>query len=194
MHIPVRDQCLQLLDSMQMPMHIQAHSRIVCEVALVLADGLNAAGVPLNRDLIRASALLHDITKPRSFKTGENHARTGGEYLNGLGFYEVGEIVRQHVVLDQWLPPDSPQADAVGGQAPGEAEVVNYADKRVLHDQVVSLDERMAYILHRYARTPERRQLMIHFWERAEALEKLIFGYLAFGPERLGEQLAATQP
>jgi uncharacterized protein len=177
--IPARHKCQELLDSMQMPTHIQAHSRIVCDVALLLSDRLQRAGVPLNRELILASALLHDITKSRSFETGENHAQTGGQYLSELGFGEVGEIVRQHVVLDSYP----------GDKAPNEAEVVNYADKRVLHDQIVPLNERMAYILHRYARTPERRQLLIHFWEKAELLEKRIFGYLSFGPEGLGEQL-----
>jgi uncharacterized protein len=178
-HIPARHKCQELLDGMQMPAHIQAHSRIVCEVALLLSDRLQKAGVPLNHELIRASALLHDITKPRSFETGENHAQTGGQYLSNLGFREVGEIVRQHVVLDNYS----------GDAAPSEAEVVNYADKRVLHDQIVPLNERMAYILHRYARTSERRQLLIHFWEKAELLEKRIFGYLSFEPDGLGEQL-----
>jgi len=178
---------------MQMPLHIQAHSKIVCEVALVLADGLQEAGVPLNRELVRASALLHDITKPRSFETGENHAQTGGELLSGLGFHEVGEIVRQHVVLDRWLPPDASPVVCLEQNGPNEAEVVNYADKRVLHDQVVSLNDRMSYILHRYARTAERRQLMIQFWERAERLEKRIFDYLNFGPERLGDHLAKPE-
>lgn len=193
MRIPVTRKCQELFDSMHMPPHIQTHSRRVCEVALVLADGLHEAGIPLNRELIRASALLHDITKPRSFTTGENHAQTGGQYLSALGFFEVGEIVRQHVVLDQWLSSAEPVSACRDDQAPGEAEVVNYADKRVLHDQVVSLNERMAYILHRYARTPERRQLMIQFWERAEQLENRIFGYLSFGPDHLGAQLAKSE-
>ena len=36
-----------------------------------------------------------------------------------------------------------------------EAEVVNYADKRVLHARVVSLAERFADLKVRYGRTPE---------------------------------------
>ena len=179
MLIPARHKCQQLLDQMRMPLHIQAHSRLVCEVALLLSDSLQGAGISLNRELVGASALLHDITKSRSFETGENHAETGGQYLSELGFHEVGEIVRQHVVLDTYLV-DCP---------PTEAEVVNYADKRVLHDQVVPLNERMNYILRRYARTPERRQLLIQFWEKAEQLEKRIFAYLSFAPDGLGEQL-----
>lgn len=173
MLIPPQNECLELLNTVKMPNHIQAHSRLVCCVALVLTDGLLAAGININRKLIRASALLHDITKPRSFDTGENHATTGGEYLSGLGFPEVGEIVRQHVKLDSYFATAEPN----------EAEVVNYADKRVLHDRVVPLDDRMAYIRDRYARTKEHRRLLNILWDQTRVLEKRLFSYLTFHPD-----------
>jgi uncharacterized protein len=167
-----------MLESMDMPKHIQAHSRKVCRVALVLADALIAEGLPLNRELIRAAAMLHDITKPRSFKTGEYHAQSGGKYLADLGFFEVGEIVRQHVELDVYHEDESPS----------EAEVVNYADKRVLHDRIVSLDRRMQYIEDRYARTEAHRQYLRILWRRTQLLEKRLFGYLDFGPGQLSDR------
>ena len=173
MRVPAQNECLQMLCSMDMPDHIQDHSRLVCQIALVLADGLIAAGVPINRDLVMASALLHDITKPRSFDTGENHAQTGGDYLAAMGFPEVGEIIRQHVVLDHYST-DS---------APGEAEIVNYADKRVLHDRVVPLDDRMAYILERYAKTVQRQALLQELWHQTRLLERRLFTYLSFTPD-----------
>ncbi len=182
MQIPPRKECLELLVSIEMPAHIRDHSQMVCRVALALADGLIHAGVDINRPLVRAAALLHDITKPRSFETGENHAQTGGEYLLSLGFPEVGHIVRQHVILDHY------DADT----APGEAEVVNYADKRVLHDRVVSLDERMSYILHRYARTAEHKKLFQQLWQQTRELEQRLFFYLNFTPETITEKFLAA--
>jgi uncharacterized protein len=164
---------LALLNTVNMPDHIQVHSRLVCCVALVLTDGLIAAGININRKLIRASALLHDITKPRSFDTGENHAMTGGEYLSELGYPEVGHIVRQHVKLDSYT----------AAAQPNEAEVVNYADKRVLHDRVVPLDDRMAYIRDRYARTREYRKQLDILWHQTRELEKRLFSYLTFHPD-----------
>ena len=128
---------------------------------------------------MKASALLHDITKPRSFSTGENHSKTGGEYLTGIGFPEVGDIVRQHVILDAYFK----------GEMPCEAEIVNYADKRVLHDQVVSLDERMTYILKRYAKTEEHRRLLKEVWDHTLLLEERLFSYLAYGPHQVCERL-----
>jgi putative nucleotidyltransferase with HDIG domain len=162
-----------------MPEHIQNHSTMVCQVALILTDGLIAAGVNLNRRLVRAAALLHDITKPRSFKTGENHAQTGGTFLTALGFPEVGSIVRQHVMLDQYF----------AAPHPSEAEVVNYADKRILHDQVVSLEDRMAYILQRYARSADRQELFQQLWQQSRELEQRLFSYLPFPPEIISEIL-----
>lgn len=179
MQIPSRNKCLHLFKIMEMPAHIEAHSRMVCRVALVLTDGLIAAGFTLNRELVRASAMLHDITKLRSFKTGEYHAQTGGEYLTDLGFFEVGEIVRQHVELD----------DYSGNGAPREAEIVNYADKRVLNDGIVCLDDRMQYIQDRYARTPEHMRRIKILWEQTTLLEKRLFLYLAFTPDHLAGQL-----
>lgn len=182
MLIPPKNECLHLLNTVNMPDHIKAHSRMVCQVALVLTDGLIAAGIDINRKLVRASALLHDITKPRSFKTGENHAQTGGEYLCNLGFPEVGDIVRQHVVLDCYFAADQPN----------EAEIVNYADKRVLHDRIVPLDDRMNYILQRYARTKERRELLKVLWDQTHLLEKRLFAYLSFHPDIIPPKLLAN--
>ncbi len=173
MRIPPQKECLHLLQTVDMPDHIQAHSQMVCQVALVLTDGLIAAGIDINRKLVHASALLHDITKPRSFKTGENHAQSGGIYLSELGYPEVGEIVRQHVMLDRYFAADTPD----------EAEVVNYADKRVLHDRIVSLDDRMTYILNRYAKTKKHRELLQVLWDHTRILEKRLFAYLEFHPD-----------
>lgn len=173
MRIPPKNECIQLLQSVDMPDHIQDHSLMVCQVALVLTDGLIDAGVEINRNLVCASALLHDITKPRSFKTGENHAQSGGVYLSDLGFPDVGNIVRQHVMLDHYFAADTPD----------EAEVVNYADKRVLHDRIVPLDDRMSYILKRYAKTKKHRELLQTLWDHTRTLEKRLFSYLNFHPD-----------
>ncbi|MEJ2155414.1 MAG: HDIG domain-containing protein [Desulfobacteraceae bacterium] len=173
MLIPLQNECFRLLKKVEMPDHIRNHSRWVCGVALVLTDGLISAGIDINRKLVFASALLHDITKPRSFETGENHAQTGGDYLTDLGFPEVGDIVRQHVTLDHYFAAETPD----------EAEVVNYADKRVLHDRIVPLDDRMAYILNRYAKTRKHQELLQTLWDRTRVLEKRIFSYLDFHPD-----------
>ena len=146
--------------------HIVVHSMQVCRVATLLTQDLIDQGLQLNFDLIRAAALLHDITKTRSFKTKENHALTGGQYLTEQGYAEVGSLVRQHVTLDEY-----PQTVSLG-----EAEVINYADKRVLHEEVVSLDKRRDYILEKYAKIPEHRQRIYRLWEKTIEIEDTILG------------------
>ena len=132
----------------------------------------------INRDMVEAAALLHDITKTRSLSTRENHARTGAQYLEGLGFRKVADIVRQHVRLDQ--DSTSPLIT--------EEKIVHYADKRVLHDRVVTLEERHHDILERYGIDPEHQRRINETFYETKKLEELIFQKLAFMPDEI-EQL-----
>ncbi|MEZ4525212.1 MAG: HDIG domain-containing protein [Desulfobacterales bacterium] len=156
--------------------HIAAHSLQVCRVALRIADLLNGReGQMLCRELIEAGALLHDITKTRSLKTGERHAETGAQFLREHGYPEVGELVRQHVRLDHFDFRSSVN----------EAEIVNYADKRVMHDRIVPLQERMEYIMQRYGTSPELQLRLVQIWQEAKAQERKIFTHIPFAPEEL---------
>ncbi len=160
---------------MEMMEHIVAHSIQVCRVATLLVGHLNERPNRLNADLIQAAALLHDITKTRSFKTGENHAESGGWFLADAGYPEVGELVRQHVRLDTY--PDPAVLD--------EAAVINYSDKRVLHDKVVLLDKRMGYILKKYGKSPEHQERIRWLLGKTIALEATLFSGLPLDPSDL---------
>jgi uncharacterized protein len=179
MKIPSKNDCFRLMCKMNMLEHIVAHSLQVGRVAICLADHLEFKGIHLNDQLIKAASLLHDITKTRSFETEENHALTGGQLVADLGYPEVGNLIRQHVRLDEYCLQ----------QIPREAEIINYADKRVLHDRLVTLEERMNYIFKKYGRKPEHQQRIRLMWERTEGLEKKLFSYLSFSPENLRQHL-----
>lgn len=181
MNIPSRDECYQLIREINMLANIAAHSLQVCRVAALLVSGLRKQGNGLNEKLVQAAALLHDITKTRSIKTGELHSDTGCHYLSDRGYPEVGDIVRQHVRLDAYFEADSPT----------EAEIVNYADKRVLHDQIVPLQQRMEYILERYGSSPDSRARLERLWHKSKLQEKRIFVDLPFGPSRIEDYMAA---
>lgn len=177
MRLPTKAKCYRLMTEMRMPDHIAAHSVQVCRVGTLLAGHLETRNAILNRDLIQTAALLHDITKPRSFETGESHAQTGGELLAGMGFPEVGQIIAQHVALDSYD----------GDGPPTEAEIINYADKRVLHDTIASLGERMGYILRQYGKTREHQQRIRELWKKTDALEARLFRWLPFSPEDVSD-------
>ena len=161
--------------------NIVAHSIQVYRVGMYLVAHIELESGQLNGRLVQAAALLHDITKTRSFETEENHALTGGQVLTDLGYPQVGDLVRQHVRLDNYTD----------FQNLSEAVIVNYADKRVLHDRIVSLDERMNYIMKRYGTRPEHKHRIQLLWEKTTAMEKQIFQYLPFSPDELNHHLAS---
>ena len=87
----------------------------------------------------------------------------------------MGYIVGCHVYLEDYPASGSPL----------EVEVVNYADKRVMHDRIVSLDERMQYILQTYGGEPRNEQRIQWLWSQTRQLEKRLFQPLPIGPEAL---------
>ena len=181
MRIPTRQDCLELICELEMLEHIVAHSLQVCRVALYLVDRLAKEGIALDREMVEAAALLHDITKTRSFQTGEMHTETGAELLRERGYSEVGEIVRQHVKLDTYFQ----------AEIPDEAEIVNYSDKRVLHDKIVPMADRMDYILERYGQRADLGDRLQWLWKKSEEVERRIFSGLPFGPEKI-DTIGAT--
>lgn len=174
-NIPDQATCLDVMARYEMPAHVVRHSQTVTTVALYLARRLNQVGFKLDPDLVRAAGLLHDITKRHSFDRPLDHALTGAKLLRKLGYPEVAEVVRQHVRLSASRPAD----------LLAEPEIVNYSDKRVVNDKVVSLDDRIAYIKERYATTAEAGKWLERAMSRFYGLEKRIFSLLPEGPDHL---------
>ncbi|MBW1711344.1 MAG: HDIG domain-containing protein [Deltaproteobacteria bacterium] len=173
--IPDYGDCMELMTRYQMPAHVVRHSQVVSVLALHMAQGFKKTGISMDLGLVRASGLLHDITKMYSFDRPLDHALTGAKLLKKLGYARVAEIVRQHVRLSPSRPP---------GRI-SEAEVVNYADKRVVNDQVTSLAERCRYIINRYAKTPEARSWIDLYTRKIFELEMEIFSIIPGGPDQL---------
>jgi uncharacterized protein len=176
--VPSNDQCHRLLKRYSVPDHIIQHSEMVCKVAVFLADKLNKQGENLIMPEIEAAALLHDITKMEGIKTRQNHAKTGKELLAKLGFRRIGEIVAEHVKLQEGrssLPLS-------------EEEIINYSDKRVMHTRVVPLTERFADLWERYGAKgldEKATKRIIALEHETYALENKIFSKLDFPPEKL---------
>jgi putative nucleotidyltransferase with HDIG domain len=174
--IPSRAECLRLMAEYNMLPHIREHSLLVTEVALWLGRKLIAAGLPLHLALIEAGALLHDLGKTACLGTAQNHAAWGAEALLSLGYPEVAQVVREHVRLQE-NPGD--------GRPLREAAVVNYADKRVLHTQVVLLAERFDDLKVRYGQTPEALARIAGNGIKSQGLEQKIFAFLSHAPQDL---------
>jgi putative nucleotidyltransferase with HDIG domain len=156
--------------------HIREHSLMVREVARWLGRALTDAGSVLNLPLIEAGALLHDLGKTPCLGTGANHAHWGAAVLLARGYPLVAQVVREHIRLEPASPDSRPFR---------EAEVVNYADKRVLHTQVVPLAKRFADLKRRYGTTPESLVRIRTYEEVSFRLEAKLFASLTLTPEDL---------
>jgi putative nucleotidyltransferase with HDIG domain len=172
---PTLEECLDLMKNHNMLENIVHHSLLVNEVGLWLSEELNKTGENINLAKVQAGALLHDITKTKSITTGEDHARTGSELLEKLGFTSISEIVRQHVMTD----------DVLNSPTTSEVEIVNYADKRVLHNRVVTLKKRFDDLRTRYGINQERVYLISQSEKRAIEVENKIFSRLDVTPDAL---------
>lgn len=161
--IPSRAECDELMVQCSMLPNIVRHSIQVMNVSLAISDNLKSH-VQVNRDLVLAAALLHDITKTKSLKTKEHHDTSGGEFLRSRGFLSTAEIVEQHIMLRTFEPE--------GGV--GEREIVYYADKRVMHDTIVTLEERMHDLIRRYGVTEEIRRQILRNKLQALSVERKI--------------------
>ena len=165
--LPTAQEARELWNVYGMLDNIRDHSEMVCRVALQLYDWLAESGVELRRDAVETGALLHDISKTACLGTERRHDQEGLALLAELGYPELGSLVASHV----FLPPGYPL---------NETMVVNYADKRVKHDQIVDLDERYQYILERYGRGEDDRIGRINQGlSLAQEVERVIFSALA---------------
>ncbi|MCK5312011.1 MAG: HDIG domain-containing protein [Desulfobacteraceae bacterium] len=179
MKIPDKKECFIIINDNKMMDHIIKHSMMVRSVASLLCSNLIKTFPELNIKLAKSAGLLHDITKTQSFTTGEKHSETGARLLAELGFPETGDIVRQHVFLDNYNtnPPVT------------EAEIINYSDKRVLHDSVVPLNERLDYIYKKYVTNKEFIKHFDSMEKNTYILEIKIFSYLDFRPNDLQKMI-----
>lgn len=185
--VPSVAQCLEFMERYRMLDNIRAHSLQVARVALVLTEGLREAGRAISlprKDIVLAGALLHDIAKTRCLKKRCRHDLEGETICIELGYPEIGRIVREHVILENF----EIQHYLKGIFDP--KEIVYYADKRVRHDEVVSLDSRLAYIIERYGNgDPEREKFIRRNFNQCREFERYLFVFLDFTPSGVAERV-----
>jgi uncharacterized protein len=149
MRIPTVEECYELMKCHAMLPHIIAHSEQVARVAVAIMNNLKD-DADISRKAVIVACLLHDITKTRSLQTKEHHDLSGGLLLEELGFPTIGAMVKEHVVLQNLQPEGNLLAK----------EIVYYSDKRVKHDQIVTVEERVSDLIIRYGTTEERIRII----------------------------------
>ena len=182
MTVPSRSEAASLLLSLDPPAWHLRHSRAVGEVAGWLAAAAERAGRPVDRPLVEAAALLHDVDKilPRNDPARTlGHGFGSAAWLARRGHPELEAAVAAHPVTrlaadaaEQWL-----------GAATPEARIVAYADKRA--------KQRLVTMAARFERWARRRDALSPalggiVWQRAEQLEADVCAWAGTRPEAVG--------
>ena len=183
MEFPGIDECVRLMDEYKMLSNIRHHSLVVARITDLLITGLQADGdveqLP-GRQLCVSGALLHDIAKTPCLDGSCDHAIAGAEICLRHGYPEIAAIVEEHVILKDH-DPIRYQTGAFTAR-----EIVYYADKRVRHDEIVNLDDRLEYIIERYGKNSSKIHKLIRAnFSRCQELEGFIFEFLDFSPEQV---------
>lgn len=159
---PTDAECFVLWDKLDMLPHIRKHSLTVAGVATRLALLATGRGLAVDVQLVRASSLLHDIAKTYTIRYGGNHSQLGGAWMQeatGNPCLAMGIV---HHVHWPWA------IDVVNHFLP---MAIIYSDKRVMHERVVSLEERFEDLFTRYGATPAIRSRMHESMQQARDLE-----------------------
>lgn len=138
--LPTPKQCYALWDKYGMLPNIREHTKQVARVAKRVALHIQESGIPVNVVLVESGALLHDIAKTITVTgRGKNHSKLGSEIVLKERYdKELADVVFYHGL------------EKFGPHLTLEQQIVNYADKRVKHDTIVSLHDRLDDIKVRY--------------------------------------------
>ena len=181
--LPSIEKCFELMEKYRMPDNIKAHSIVVKKVAILLAIGLIEKGLKISADKVIAGALMHDIGKALCLNSPYDHALKGMEICTHNGLDEIADIVEEHITLESY-DRYSPVS---------EKEIVYYADKRVNHDEIVSLEERLEYLIKRYAKNQNELENMIRQnFIKCREVEIKLFSQLKFFPEDITDMIDPT--
>jgi uncharacterized protein len=158
--IPSVEECFQLLTQCHVPKHIIRHCQATAGLAVELAEKIAANGIEVNVDFVHRACLLHDIMRVCDFKKplehkfddgvseddlqkwrqlserykGIRHEQAGYEFLKDK-YPEIALAIKKHAYKALIEKENCPQTI--------EEKLVYYADKRAMHDKIVSLGERL---------------------------------------------------
>lgn len=149
MTVPGRVEAAELLLSLDPPVWFLRHARAVGEVGGWLAARIAAAGTTIDRRLVEAAALLHDVDKllpPDDPARELPHGDGSAAWLTRQGHPELARAVAGHPVTRL---VDGERYRRWAAFASREERVVAYADKRA-GQRLEPMAERFASWQRRY--------------------------------------------
>ncbi len=193
MTVPGRVEAASLLLSLDPPPWFVRHSRAVAEVAGWLAARIEARGIPVDRRVVEAGALLHDADKALPIEDparGLRHGDGSAAWLTRIGHPELGRAVANHPVTRLG---DEVAYRKWAGFASREERIVAYADKRAA--------QRLEPMAARFDRWRRRHLLVVKdghaegwdesemrtIWLRAVRLERDVCRAAGVEPDEVGQ-------
>jgi len=159
--LPTRKECFDILEEYRVPSHIVKHSLAVVKLAVFLAQKLKEKGTAINVELVDRACLLHDVMRVCDLKESDYRKleqKYSQEYrpkwqqlrvrYKGIPHedaaydilkekYQVlAAVIRKHRYISMLDEQERPKT--------WEDKLVYYADKRVMHERIVSLEKRLA--------------------------------------------------
>lgn len=166
-NLPTIEECHAFWDQYVTPQNIRRHMQQVARVAVYLAKALNKNGQYVIVDLVERAALLHDTVRVTDWDT------LSFEYFDAPPTrQEIAVWESQRQQFPQSLPHAEVNFRIFNNQYPEmahlillhsigsvtqlhtwEEKLLNYADRRVAHDRIVTLQERLDEAYVRYSKT-----------------------------------------
>jgi putative nucleotidyltransferase with HDIG domain len=184
-----------MLKEHRVPSHIVRHSLTVAKLAIFLAERLKEKGVPVDVNLIDRACLLHDIfricelEKSDYGKSEQEIAHGGKTKLQQIKSHEDAAydlLKEKYPVLALAVKKHRYSALLDEKERPRtwEEKLVYYADKRVMHDRIVPLKQRLEEAHKRYAPRPKAQGGInpAKIDRLIYKLEKEIFAKIGLGP------------
>ena len=159
--LPTRKECLAILAEYHVPPHMVNHSLAVAKLAVFLAQRLNEKGAAVDVTLLEGAGLMHDMMRIFDFPEPDYHLfernlpeeekakwqRLRAKYKASSHEDAACDILKEKypalalaikrhrymAMLDEQGRPDT-----------WEEKLLYYADKRVMHERIVPLKERLA--------------------------------------------------
>lgn len=153
--VPSPRECRRILSTAATADQVRDHCLAVARVACILADRLNKSGAGLDKDLVTAGAMLHDVARGR-----QDHAVAAAQLIEALGYHRVAQVVASHMDITASVTTDV-----------SEAELVFLADKLVKGCQIVSLAERFGSTLKNFSNDPEAVAALKNRWQQASLIK-----------------------
>lgn len=175
------------MQDVRLPPHIQAHCKGVTTVADALAARLTERGWLLRPQALHAAARLHDLLRFLDFRTWEGdalymptqedirvwtamketydgrHEISAARFLTDRGFASIGEIISTH------------RGDELPASSTTEQKLLAYADKRVSHDRIVTVEERFDEFISRAGSSQKTQHAQV--WKKEmRRIEQELFG------------------